>query len=420
MTEVAERLVIRLDVELHPGQKAVHESPARFKVVACGRRWGKTKYGGLVCLFGDEHDSRGAVAGYAVWWVAPDYPRATIGWREIKGLARQIPGAAIREAERRIEFASGGFVQVKSAHVADALRGEGLDRLVIDEAAFMSEERWSSELRPALADRQGSALLLSTFNGENYFYDLYEIGQSEGEPEWESWRQPTSANPHIAPEEIEAARRLMPAAEFAQEFEANPLVYVGAVFPGEKVQEAVDRGAATEWDEDAETFAGLDWGYTNATAFCVCQESAASGRVSWLAERLWVATQLETRVASIVEMCREREIVAIYADAAGADENAALAEALQVAGLDTVVVPVPFGKFKVGGIKARRWYLEQGLEDLGARCPELIRTTKRYRYKEGSEDVEKVDDHPVDAATAFYASRRGVAVTGGALAESRA
>ena len=111
----------------------------------------------------------------------------------------------------------------------------------------------------------------------------------------------------------------------------------------------------------------------------------------------------------MVDICRERGIEAIYADAAGATENAALADALDRAGLPTEIVRVPFGKYKDSGIKVRRWYLEQGLEAMGD-VPELIRTTKRYRYKEGSEDVVKEDDHPVDAATAFYASRRGALV----------
>ena len=390
---------------LHPGQQEVAEHPARFKVIACGRRWGKTRLGSLLAV---ERASTGGM----VWWVAPDYPRATIGWRMMKALVRQIPGTTVREAERRVEFDYGGALQVKSAHDLGALRGEGLDRLVVDEAAFMREEAWTLELRPALADKKGDAYFFSTFDGENFFYDLYEVGQSDEHPDWMSWRFPTLANPFIDPQEIDAARRTLPQAEFEQEFEANPLVYVGAVFPGEKVQEATERGSACEWRDDLSTFAGLDWGYTNATAFEVCQEDA-EGRTAWLDERSWVATQLETRVSGIVELCRLRKIEAVYADAAGASENAALKAGLIDADLPTEVIAVPFGKklrsgetAKDAGIKTRRWYLENDLEAMSKDVPELIRTTKRYHFKEGTEDVEKVDDHPVDAATCFYASRR--------------
>ena len=394
-----------LRFKLHPGQRDVHRSRARFRVVACGRQWGKTRY---ACAWALQK----AVSGKAGWWVAPDSNVADIGWETLRKLASQVPGASIQDSyPRTVRFPSGGWLQVKGAHLPGKLRGRTLDFLVVDEAAFIADgDRWHSELRPTLAIRGGEALFVSTFNGENWFYDLYERGQDPEQPEWESWRKPSTENPYFPLEELEQARRTTPEAEFEQEYMANPLVYVGAVFPGEKVQDATERGHTPlcVWRDDLSTYAGLDWGYSNATAFEVCQEDS-EGRIAWLTERLWVATQLETRVGAMVDICRERGIEAIYADAAGATENAALADALDRAGLPTEIVRVPFGKYKDSGIKVRRWYLEQGLEAMGD-VPELIRTTKRYRYKEGSEDVVKEDDHPVDAATAFYASRRGALV----------
>jgi hypothetical protein len=393
---------VRLNLSLHPGQREVYDSPARFKVVACGRQWGKSKFASAWVL-------ERVLAGKAGWWIAPDANVALIGWDMLKGLFQQIPGVEIAEAKRLITAPGGGWVQVKGAHNEGKLRGRTLDFIVNDEAAFVHNggNRWNAELRPTLAVKNGEALFVSTFNGENWFYDLYELGQNADEPEWESWRKPSTENPYFPAAELERARRTTPQAEFEQEYLANPLVYVGAVFPGEKVQEAAERPT-----REGTAFAGLDWGYTNATAFEVCTEDA-EGRISWVYEKLWVATQIETRVGQIVAACMERNIEAIYADAAGADENAMLAEWLGSAGAKTMLVPVPFGKFKEGGIKARRWYLEQGLESMDPRVvPELLRTTKRYRYKEGTDDVVKEDDHPVDAATAFYASRRGVVVGG--------
>jgi hypothetical protein len=394
---------VRLKLALHLGQREVHQSKARFKVVACGRQWGKSKYASGWAF-------ERALKGKAGWWVAPDANVARIGWQLLKSLAWQVPGAEIRESERIIRLPSGGWIQVKGAHNEGKLRGVTLDFLVVDEAAFIpSAERWTSELRPTLAVKRGEALFVSTFDGENWFYDLYELGQNPDEPEWESWRKPSIENPYFSKEELEEARRTTPKAEFEQEYEANPLVYVGAVFPGEKVQASADRGNQAAWRESLSTYAGLDWGYTNATAFEVCQEDA-EGRIAWLYEKLWVATQLETRVNSIVETCRDKNIEEVYADAAGATENAALAAALEDAGLKTVVIRVPFSKFKETGIKVRRWFLEQDLEAMSPECTELIRTSKKYRYKENGEDVIKDDDHPVDAATAFYASRRGALV----------
>ena len=119
------------------------------------------------------------------------------------------------------------------------------------------------------------------------------------------------------------------------------------------------------------------------------------------------ATDIDARVNAIVDACRTHNILAIYADAASPADNARLGDALDRAELDTEVVAVPFGQYKDQGIKTRRWYLENGLEAISPECPTLISETKRYHFKEGTEDVEKVDDHSVDAATAFYSSRLG-------------
>lgn len=400
----------RLRFRPHAGQREVHNSPARFRVVACGRQWGKTRY---ACAWAIQK----AISGKSGWWVAPDAIVADIGWETIRKLSSQIPGAEIQESyPRTVTFASGGWLQVKGAHLPGKLRGRTLDFLVVDEAAFIPDgDRWHSELRPTLAIRGGEALFVSTFNGENWFYDLYERGQDPNHPEWESWRKPSTENPYFPDSELELARATTPRAEFEQEYLANPLIYVGAVFPGEEVQRATEK--VVEIRDDLPKFAGLDWGYTNATAFEVCQEDA-EGRVTWFDERSWVATQIDERVDGIVELCRLYRVEAVFADAAGATENAKLARTLESAGLKTSVVGMPFGARlamymetnKDGGIKARRWFLENDLETMGPEVPELIRTTKRYHYKEGTEDVEKKDDHHVDAVTAFYASRRSAIV----------
>jgi hypothetical protein len=390
-------LAPKINVTLHDGQLEVLDDSRRFRVVACGRRWGKTTFAVADTLIfaAETPDS-------LVWWVSSTHDQTRIAMRM---LLQAVPPDArdVNLSEKTVTLWNGSRFMFRSANKHDNLRGEGVDYLVIDEAAFIEQEAWYSSLRPTLADTRGSALLISTFQGENWFYELYERGQDDSFEDWGSYRYPTINNPFIHPDEIDEARRTTPRAQFEQEWEANPLIYVGAVFPGEKVQQATERVAV--YRDDLPCFAGLDWGYTNATAFEVCQEDP-EGRVHWFAERLAVATQLDTRVEFITSLCREHRIEAVYADAAGATENAALADALDRAGLATQLVAVPFGKFKEGGIKTRRWFLENDLETMGPNVPELIRTTKRYRYKEDSEDVIKEDDHPVDAATAFYASRR--------------
>jgi predicted phage terminase large subunit-like protein len=190
----------------------VAASRSRFKVLAAGRRFGKTSLGGTLCL-------RTALEGGRAWWVAPTFPLAQVGWRVLKVLSRKIPRIEIREADRMVVLPGGGEIQVKSADNPDSLRGTGLDGVVLDEAAYVKEEAWTESLRPALPDRQGWALFISTPDGLNWFHRLYErAARLAG---WQAWQCPTWENPRIAPEELDHAREQMGELVFRQEFGAE-------------------------------------------------------------------------------------------------------------------------------------------------------------------------------------------------------
>lgn len=385
-----------LDVALHDAQLEVWNSSARFRLVACGRRFGKT-----FLAVNELIKAAGGKPGSINWWVAPRYDQTDVAVRFfMEALPPELVDMNMTKKSARLW--NGSIVTFKTANDPKSLRSEGLDFIVLDEAAFQKDEVWPAAIRPALADKLGRAVLIGTFDGENWFYDLYEEGQRGENPELESWRFPSAANPFLDPKEIEAARKSTVRAVFEQEWLANPLVYVGAVFDGETLQRAIERPV-----RDGKVFAGLDWGYTNMTALEVCTEDVED-RISWFSEHTWTAVELNERCRAIARICSELGIERIYADAAGKDENVTLAQTLREHGLRTMVTPVPFNKFKESGIQTRRFYLERDLEAIGPKCPVLRTQSKRYRFKEGKDEVEKVDDHTVDATIAFYASRRGV------------
>lgn len=206
---------------LHPKQIEVARHPARFRVLVCGRRWGKTRLGVVLAL-------EAALRGGRVWWVAPIYAQSLIAWRLLVPLARQIPGAAIRESEHAIRLPGGGEVWCKSADNPDSLRGEGLDLLVMDEADFIDEVVWSEALRPTLADRRGRVLFISSPRVEGgWFHRLFLDGQRPGR-DVASWRFPSETNPHLDPAEVDAARASMPSIVFRREFGAEFVSAAGA------------------------------------------------------------------------------------------------------------------------------------------------------------------------------------------------
>lgn len=250
---------------LHAAQLEVAQDRHRFRVVCAGRRWGKSRLAAILCVLE-------ALAGRRAWWVAPTFPMAAMAWRELKDLASQA-GAEVRESDMALIFPRGGFVRVKSSDKPNSLRGEGLDFVVSDEAAFQTEQTWTDELRPALADRLGKALFISTPDGRNYFSRLYTRGQDPDEPEWKSWRFPTASNPFIESTEIAAAQRDMPSRRFETEFDAVFADDAGGVFRG--VRQCATASPLDHAAPGRTYVAGVDWGRSDFTVTAMFD--AASG-----------------------------------------------------------------------------------------------------------------------------------------------
>lgn len=201
---------------LHPAQQRVRQCDARFIVLVTGRRWGKTRLGSALCI------AIGLRGGRA-WWVAPTYKMGYVGWRLLKALALQLPSAQINKTDRLITLPGGGTVQVRSGDDPDALRGEGLDLVVLDECAYMKSEVWTDAIRPALSDRKGRALFVSSPHGGNWFAQLYRGAAGRQDSEWAGFHFTTADNPFIDPHEIESARGDMSARLFRQEYLAEIL-----------------------------------------------------------------------------------------------------------------------------------------------------------------------------------------------------
>ena len=206
----------------HTAQLEVLENRARFNVVACGRRWGKTKMGGSLAI-------EGALQGYPVGWFAPTYKTLGDALTEIRGRTKSVRSITYKADERLLVFPNGGSIEFWSTEPrqsgddeSEVARGRKYKRVIYDEAAHARRLKadWTKAIRATLMDYEGDAWLFSTPKGQNYFHKMYLRGV-QGEPGWASFSMPTMRNPHISPEEIETARRDLPADAFEQEFEAR-------------------------------------------------------------------------------------------------------------------------------------------------------------------------------------------------------
>lgn len=202
---------------LHPGQKRIVDDPRRFKVVMCGRRFGKTALGIRVAC-------DGGIAGEPVGWFAPSYKYALEAWRELVERLAPIT-KRISEQDKRLELVTGGVIEVWTLDGDDPARGRKYKRVVIDEAGLVGNLLgvWMSAIRPTLVDLAGWALVLGTPKGRRHgFVTMFNRGDDPGQPDWASFRASTLDNPYIPAEEVEAARKEMPPEVFKQEFEGVP------------------------------------------------------------------------------------------------------------------------------------------------------------------------------------------------------
>jgi len=220
-----QRRILRI-YKPHPGQQVLHASRARFRVAACGRRWGKT-----VASTAEIVRHAWERPGSLSFWVAPVYRQSAIAFDLVRnGLSVDVVETISRE-NRRITLVNGSIIEFRSAHLADTLRGFGVDFLVVDETAFLPRGLWEEVLRPTLADRQGRALLVGTPKGKNWFYGLFVRGQDGKEEGWASFCFPTENNPNITKDEIEEAGRTLPDRVFRQEYLAQFIEDGAGVFP---------------------------------------------------------------------------------------------------------------------------------------------------------------------------------------------
>jgi predicted phage terminase large subunit-like protein len=207
---------VNLDVSLLPWQEQVFADPARFKVVAAGRRCGKSRlaaWGLLINALSEPNKQ--------VFYVAPTQGAARdILWDVLMDLGHEvIKGYHINNLQ--IQLINGSKISLKGADRPDTMRGVSLKYLVMDEYAFMKSDVWELILRPALADQQGEALFIGTPAGRNHFYDLYLQGAQGDNDEYKSWHFTSYDNPLLPREEIEAARKTMSSYGFRQEFMAS-------------------------------------------------------------------------------------------------------------------------------------------------------------------------------------------------------
>lgn len=297
----------KITVRPHAGQQVVLDSPARFKVMNCGRRFGKTVLAAKIAV------SKTRQANKMVWWVAPQYKITKRGYEEVLRqlapgvLAHDPPPSSNFDAGRAVvlRFKNGTRMEFYSSERPEGMLGAAVDFVVLDEAARMPMRIWNQIVSPTLIDHLGGALIISTPVGRNWFYKVWQKGQDPSQEEWASWTFTTQDNPTLPEGEADRMAADMPRMEAEQEIYAKWLasgsaVFIledhalqdGAVYPNGLIENAPPRGHIV---------LGIDLARTSD--YTVIYGARASDRVNCYFERMQAIAWEEQR-RRIKRACR--------------------------------------------------------------------------------------------------------------------
>lgn len=253
-------------------QAEIERSLARFSVLVCHRRFGKTalSINRLIRAACETKrpDWRGA-------YIAPLYKQAkTVVWDELKrycGLGRDDCTVKFHETELRADFENGSRIRLFGAENPDSLRGIYLDGVIFDEVAQMPYRVWSEVIRPALSDRKGWGLFIGTPQGKNALYRLWE--NAKRDPDWFAAMYRASETGIIAPEELAAAAREMAPEEYEQEFECSFTAAIRGAYFGNLmgIADKEQRVASVPHDPTLPVHTAWDLGMSDSTSIWFIQ-----------------------------------------------------------------------------------------------------------------------------------------------------
>lgn len=259
---------IRLPV-LRPDQYRIANHPAKIKVLAMGRRWGKTFMAGTIMVAAALHGAQCA-------WCAPNYKNTNAMWDFLfKFLGHLIRDkyVIINKADRTVAFPlSGGMIRIYTMDNADSMRGSAFHLVTVDEAARCPEEAWTDVIQPTLADYDGQAILISTPLGRNWFYREFQNGLVDGKY-IKSWNAPTTDNPN--PNIRRAAARVqlfVPEQTYKQEWLAQFIDDALVLFKPEWFELRFDPRHFQYAHHTLRRYISWDTGFkdTNESAFSAC------------------------------------------------------------------------------------------------------------------------------------------------------
>lgn len=223
---------------LHPSQKTIAASKARFTVERCGRRFGKTTVKTERMLFKGISRSielARQIKNRSVIFIAPTQKQArTIVWEAFKNRLKGIGDFNESRLEIKIPTEEGGTSTIFVGGWENRENYRGMPNVVhleFDELDTMKDFfiGWQEIFRPMLIDTGGSAGFGGTPQKENPNLRRLEK-QYKDDIEWEFFHYTSWDNPHITRSELEKSRQELDSSTYKQEVMAEYVDHAGSLF----------------------------------------------------------------------------------------------------------------------------------------------------------------------------------------------
>ncbi len=376
-------------MELHQAQKEIVSDTHRFRVLVCGRKFGKTT------LAAEEISGCAmAKADRRVMYLSPtlEDSRRLMWDRLNKKLKNIIVKSNDTRLELKIRTIDGGTSDIflSSWEKVQDHRGDEFDFIIPDETQDYREFwlGWQEALRPTLTPRKGSALFMGTPKGFNHLYDLFNFQAKD--TDYKSFHFTSFDNPYVDPVEINKAKLELTEDRFAQEYLADFRKTEGLVYKEfDRNKHLYDICKA----RIVERIAGIDFGFTNPCAVLTILRD--SDENFWVDDEYYKTGQTDDLIAEYVAA---QAFNKVYPDPEAPSSIAQLVKAkVNVREVIKNKDSVKNGITKVAELfKNNRLHINQN-------CKNLIWELETYAYpdkkdfRNPDENPIKENDHAVDA-----------------------
>jgi hypothetical protein len=385
----------------HSVQVDFHQSPARFKVLVAGTRFGKSLAAAHdVLAYLLKPNTRG-------WIVGPTYRLAE---KEFRYLAQAFTALNIPKKNYKIRYGGEtGPSSIKTAWGAEALTlsavhphnllGEEVDWLIVAESSRIKPDVWDHYLRARTTSRLGCALFASTPHGHNWYELIHDRGHDLAHPLWQTFNATTADNPLIDPGDIIEAQRTIHPSFFDEQYLGKFVSADGQVFT--EFNPAIHVADNIAHDPNIRhwrTVAGMDFGF-KSPSHLIWGYTSPGGRVIITGEHI-VRFQNSVELAEAAERLGLHGANNIYCDPSSPD----FIQDMVRLGMNACGIK---SKIEKGIHKISERLRNMAIDGkpgliIDASCTELIRQLKDLcwepnRRSNGDMLPKKGDDHGVDA-----------------------